>query len=38
MNVMASMDLYDSPEEWSQRLLAGCKDDDVIRFFSGGSK
>jgi len=27
MNVMASMDLYDSPEEWSQRLLAGCKDD-----------
>jgi AcrR family transcriptional regulator len=27
MNVMASMDLYDSPEDWSQRLLAGCKDD-----------
>jgi AcrR family transcriptional regulator len=25
MNVMASMDLWDSPEAWSQRLLAGCK-------------
>jgi AcrR family transcriptional regulator len=27
MNVMASMDLWDSPEEWSQRLLAGCKEE-----------
>jgi len=27
MNVMASMDLWDSPEDWSQRLLAGCKDE-----------
>jgi hypothetical protein len=27
MNVMASMDLWDSPEEWSQRLLAGCKQE-----------
>ena len=27
MNVMASMDLWESPEEWSQRLLAGCKED-----------
>jgi len=27
MNVMASMDLYDKPEAWSQRLLAGCKDE-----------
>src|SRR3954465_4055839 len=25
MNVMASMDLWDSPEAWSERLLAGCK-------------
>jgi len=25
MNVMASMDLWESPEAWSQRLLAGCK-------------
>jgi hypothetical protein len=27
MNVMASMDLYEKPEAWSQRLLAGCKKD-----------
>ena len=27
MNVMASMDLWESPEAWSQRLLAGCKED-----------
>jgi hypothetical protein len=27
MNVMASMDLWESPEVWSQRLLAGCKED-----------
>jgi AcrR family transcriptional regulator len=27
INVVASMDLYDKPEEWSQRLLAGCKGD-----------
>jgi AcrR family transcriptional regulator len=27
MNVMASMDLWDSPEAWSQRLLAGCKEE-----------
>ena len=26
MNVMASMDLYEKPEAWSQRLLAGCKE------------
>jgi AcrR family transcriptional regulator len=26
MNVMASMDLYASPEDWSQRLLAGCTE------------
>jgi AcrR family transcriptional regulator len=26
MNVLASMDLYDQPEAWSQRLLAGCKE------------
>ena len=25
MNVMASMDLYEKPEAWSERLLAGCK-------------
>jgi len=25
MNVMASMDLWESPEAWSQRLLAGCE-------------
>ena len=25
LNVLASMDLYAEPEEWSQRLLAGCK-------------
>ena len=25
MNVMASMDLWESPEAWSERLLAGCK-------------
>jgi AcrR family transcriptional regulator len=25
MNVMASMDLYEKPEAWSARLLAGCK-------------
>jgi AcrR family transcriptional regulator len=27
LNVIASMDLYESPEGWSQRLLAGRKDD-----------
>jgi AcrR family transcriptional regulator len=27
MNVMASMDLWESPETWSERLLAGCKED-----------
>src|SRR5438067_12685974 len=27
MNVMASMDLWEAPEAWSQRLLAGCKDE-----------
>jgi AcrR family transcriptional regulator len=27
MNVMASMDLWESPETWSQRLLAGCKEE-----------
>jgi AcrR family transcriptional regulator len=27
MNVMASMDLYDKPEAWSERLLAGCRKD-----------
>ena len=27
MNVMASMDLWESPEAWSARLLAGCKED-----------
>ena len=27
MNVLASMDLWESPEEWSQRLLAGCKEE-----------
>ena len=27
LNVMASMDLWDSPEAWSQRLLAGCKEE-----------
>jgi AcrR family transcriptional regulator len=27
MNVMASMDLWESPEAWSERLLAGCKED-----------
>src|SRR5262245_51935835 len=27
MNVIASMDLYASPEDWSERLLAGCKED-----------
>ena len=26
INVLASMDLYDKPEAWSQRLLAGCKE------------
>ena len=26
MNVMASMDLWESPEGWSERLLAGCKE------------
>jgi AcrR family transcriptional regulator len=26
MNVIASMDLWESPETWSQRLLAGCKE------------
>jgi AcrR family transcriptional regulator len=27
MNVMASMDLWEAPEAWSQRLLAGCKEE-----------
>jgi AcrR family transcriptional regulator len=27
INVLASMDLYANPEEWSERLLAGCKED-----------
>ena len=27
LNVLASMDLWESPEEWSTRLLAGCKED-----------
>jgi AcrR family transcriptional regulator len=27
MNVMASMDLYDKPEDWSLRLLAGCNEE-----------
>jgi AcrR family transcriptional regulator len=27
MNVLASMDLWESPEAWSQRLLAGCKEE-----------
>jgi len=27
LNVLASMDLYDKSEEWSLRLLAGCKDE-----------
>jgi AcrR family transcriptional regulator len=26
MNVMASMDLWESPEGWSERLLAGCRE------------
>jgi len=26
MNVLASMDLWESPEAWSDRLLAGCKE------------
>jgi AcrR family transcriptional regulator len=26
INVLASMDLYAHPEEWSERLLAGCKE------------
>jgi hypothetical protein len=26
INVIASMDLYDKPEAWSERLLAGCKE------------
>ena len=39
MNVMASMDLYEQPEAWSERLLAGCKEGKLNRlFFSGGSK
>jgi hypothetical protein len=25
INVLASMDMYEKPEEWSARLLAGCK-------------
>jgi len=25
LNVLASMDMYEKPEEWSARLLAGCK-------------
>jgi hypothetical protein len=24
---MASMDLWESPEAWSERLLAGCKEE-----------
>jgi AcrR family transcriptional regulator len=27
INVIASMDLYESPEPWSERLLEGCKED-----------
>ena len=27
INVIASMDLYESPEPWSQRLLEGCKEE-----------
>jgi AcrR family transcriptional regulator len=27
LNVIASMDLYESPEGWSERLLSGCKED-----------
>ena len=27
LNVMASMDLWESPEAWSKRLLDGCKED-----------
>src|SRR5262245_60030001 len=27
MNVIAAMDLYASPEDWSERLLAGCAKD-----------
>src|SRR5213592_3973210 len=27
INVIASMDLYESPEPWSQRLLDGCKEE-----------
>jgi AcrR family transcriptional regulator len=26
INVMASMDLYEKPEDWSERLLTGCKE------------
>jgi hypothetical protein len=28
LNVLASMDTYRSPEEWSARLLDGCKSTD----------
>ncbi len=27
INVMASMDLYEKPEDWSERLLAGCREE-----------
>jgi AcrR family transcriptional regulator len=27
MNVIAAMDLYEQPEAWSERLLAGCKEE-----------
>jgi AcrR family transcriptional regulator len=27
MNVIAAMDLYEKPEAWSERLLAGCKEE-----------
>ena len=26
INVLASMNLYESPESWSDRLLAGCRE------------
>src|SRR6478736_3773484 len=27
INVIASMDLYEKPEDWSERLLAGCREE-----------
>jgi AcrR family transcriptional regulator len=29
INVLASMDLHANPEEWSERLLAGCKEEGI---------